>query len=411
MSTGPRDNTALAWSRRLYGRLLAAYPREHRNEYGPAMAQLFHDQCRDAWRASRGWGLTALWLRVLADLVKTSVLEHIATLKERKNMLERIGTLLRPRSAPLFVFLAVFVVVFLSVAVTSTLVTFILPESYCSTARVKLNQDVTAAAGKAGPSALSTVYDPYFIQATFELMQSELILGKVIESLDLNKQWGKKYANGATLRTSETLSLLKARMDLRPVRNTSLVEIRVYSEQPAEAAKLANAVVDAFRDYRQQQQRRLALGTAQAAEQEIKQQASRVATLQGKVAQLRKELNVPSPEPPPEVLLSKFQPYSEAKREADVAARFLDELSLKKEGARLESAMPMTLPVELLDRAVPGLRPVRPNKPLNIALGVIGGIFLATVAGAGMAGLVALMRKKARGHGLTPRAEVLPKSS
>ena len=38
--------------------------------------------------------------------------------------------------------------------------------------------------------------------------------------------------------------------------------------------------------------------------------------------------------------------------------------------------------VEIIDRAVPGLRPVRPNKPLNIALGALGGLVLGSAAGA-----------------------------
>ena len=52
-------------------------------------------------------------------------------------MLERIGMLLRPRSAPRRVFIAVFAAVFLLVVAASTLITFILPESYSSTARIK----------------------------------------------------------------------------------------------------------------------------------------------------------------------------------------------------------------------------------------------------------------------------------
>ena len=52
-------------------------------------------------------------------------------------------------------------------------------------------------------------YDPYFIQTEFEVIQSEVILGKVIEDLDLNNEWGKKYANGEPLKTSETIALLK----------------------------------------------------------------------------------------------------------------------------------------------------------------------------------------------------------
>jgi hypothetical protein len=44
-------------SNQLYGWLLTAYPKRHREEYGPAMRQVFRDQCRDAWREGRGLGL------------------------------------------------------------------------------------------------------------------------------------------------------------------------------------------------------------------------------------------------------------------------------------------------------------------------------------------------------------------
>ena len=113
------DGKAVVFSGRLFQRLLAAYPREHRREYGPAMAQLFRDQCRDAWRDRRGWGLTVLWLRVLPDLVKSSVLEHLSTFNERKTMLVRLGIILRPRSAPWLVYMAVFAAVFLLVGAAS----------------------------------------------------------------------------------------------------------------------------------------------------------------------------------------------------------------------------------------------------------------------------------------------------
>jgi hypothetical protein len=136
------DSKAVLVSGGLFQRLLAVYPKEHRRAYGPAMAQLFRDQCRDAWADGRGWGLAWLWVRILPDLVKTSVLEHISTLKERKTMLERIDTLFRTRSAPVFVFIAVFAAVFLFVVATSTLITFIVPESFASTARVLVKQDV-----------------------------------------------------------------------------------------------------------------------------------------------------------------------------------------------------------------------------------------------------------------------------
>jgi capsular polysaccharide biosynthesis protein len=246
------DPKAVALSGRLFGRLLAAYPKAHRRKYGPAMAQLFRDQCRDAWHAAGGWGITCLWLRVLPDLVKSSVSEHISTLKERIAMLDRISSLLRPRSAPVFVFLAVFIAVFFLVVVATTAITFTLPDTYASTARVLVRQELTQIKG-GGESLAPAVgrYDPYFIQTQFELLQSQAILGTVIDNLNLNSVWGKRFAGGGTLKTSESLTLLKARLDLHPVRNTSLIEIRAYTESAAEAAMLANAIAQTYRDWAQ----------------------------------------------------------------------------------------------------------------------------------------------------------------
>ena len=105
----PIDNQTLLRSQKTYERLLVAYPRSHREEYGPAMSQLFRDQCRDAWREARHWGLIRLWLRVLPDLIKTSIVERFSALNERKSMFDKLAALFRPRQAPLFTFLAVFV--------------------------------------------------------------------------------------------------------------------------------------------------------------------------------------------------------------------------------------------------------------------------------------------------------------
>ena len=100
---------------------------------------------------------------------------------------------------------------------------------------------------------LQRIFGPYFIQTEFEVINSEKVLSKVVEQLDLNTVWGRKYQNGEKLKTTETITLLKGRMALRPVRNTSLIEIRVFSENAKEAAKIANAVAEAYREHRQEQ--------------------------------------------------------------------------------------------------------------------------------------------------------------
>src|SRR5674476_1304561 len=146
---------------------------------------------------------------------------------------------------------AIIITVFLITAIIATAVTLILPESYASTARIKVEGEGGIVPGMGNsPAATSFGYDPYFIQTTFEIMQSQLVLSNVIATMNLNVEWGKKYNNGDTLKTTETMEILKQRMGLVPVRNTKLISITVYSDDKQEAADLANSIAEAYRTYR-----------------------------------------------------------------------------------------------------------------------------------------------------------------
>jgi len=191
-------------------------------------------------------------------------------------------------------FLATFLLVFLLVFGAAVLVTSILPESFVSRARVKLMPDTAEAPQTPSSRSASTSYDPYLIQTECEVMQSEEILGLVIKALDLEREWSKRYGRGEPLKTAETMALLKSRMELRPVRNTSIIAISIYGERPEEAARIANGIAQTYKSHNNRG----------------------------------------------------------------------------------------SLQVEIIDRAVPGLRPVRPNKPLNLAVGALLGLVLGIVAGA-----------------------------
>src|SRR5438093_987809 len=71
----------------------------------------------------------------------------------------------------------VILAVFLLVVITATLVTFILPESYASTARIRVDKDQSDIQGLA-EARTSSGFDPYFIQTEFEVIQSQTILHK-----------------------------------------------------------------------------------------------------------------------------------------------------------------------------------------------------------------------------------------
>src|SRR5882762_3077921 len=126
----------------------------------------------------------------------------------------------------------VILAVFLLVVLTTTAVTFILPESFSSTVRISVEKDTSDIMPLMGlPN--SSQYDPYFIQTEFEKIRSKKVLYKVIEELDLNKRWGNRLNNNVPLKTIESFGILSRSIDVRQTRNTTLIEIRVYSDAPA----------------------------------------------------------------------------------------------------------------------------------------------------------------------------------
>src|SRR5665213_1298522 len=145
---------------------------------------------------------------------------------------------------------AIIITVFLITAIIATAVTFILPVSYSSTAQIKIEPDTGSdIQNMNGTGGIAPTYDPYFLQTELDILQGPTVLGKVIDALNLNAVWGKKYGVD-TFKTSETVEFLRHQMSLSPVRNTTLVNINVYSADKNEAATLANAVAKAYKEYR-----------------------------------------------------------------------------------------------------------------------------------------------------------------
>ena len=71
-----------------------------------------------------------------------------------------------------------------------------------------------------------------------------------MDLLDLNNKWGQKYNNGVPLKPEDTMQMLKQKMSLSPERNTKLIDITVYSEDNADASRVANGIAVAYQEYR-----------------------------------------------------------------------------------------------------------------------------------------------------------------
>src|SRR6266542_1472193 len=156
-------------------------------------------------------------------------------------------------------------------------------------------------------------YDPFFIQTEFEKIRSKAVLYKVIEKLNLNEAWAKKHGSGEKLKTEETYQLLGKSLDLRPVPNSSLIDIRVKSDKPDEAARIANTIAEVYRDSRKQEGNQLALADIEKLNEQLAEQDKRIASAREELERLRRDSNseqadvtprkpaAPVPEPQPEV--------------------------------------------------------------------------------------------------------------
>jgi len=281
-------------------------------------------------------------------------------------------------SPPRFPFVILFLV-WLLVASTATLVTFFLPESFASTARIRVERDQADNIGLTNQPA-DAPYDPYFIQPNFEVLHSEVILGKVVGDLQLRKGWAARYGDGGILTFSQTLMLLKAKIELRPVPYTSLIEIRVFSEDPEEAALLANAIAQTYRDYRLKKHAEIVSAGIKQLERTYQENLQRLEGIRAEIAKLSNE------------------PGSKDSNRLNAARGRLEQLQRVGETLSAEIAIEkkyqgssFTSPVEIVDFARPYYRAVRPNKQLNTCVGV----FVGFVAGLILASLVHALQWRA----------------
>jgi len=242
------------------------------------------------------------------------------------------------------------------------------PAQYRATARIDLEPEPGDLNGK----GQDVSYDPYFIQVEFEVIQSEAVLGKVVEALNLNVEWGKKYAGGGTWTTHESIIMLRKQLRFTTVRNTKLVDISFISKDPNEAARISNTIVEAYRDYRMEMRNKLMQESIQVLTEEYDKEEQNIKGKQTGLEQMRKQLNVPDPEPVDDLLKTNYPSYFQATQELQTRIEFHKLLAAKIASEKSGLATPHPATVQIVDAAQPPKSPASPNRFLGAVLLVIG---------------------------------------
>ncbi len=198
-------------------------------------------------------------------------------------------------------FLALFATVFLLVLGSCAVFAFFASDEYASSAVIKLEPATSTGTLENDRGQASGNYD--FIRQEIKLIRSESVLRAAAKNVLITEFRRNAAPDAAKVSEADLISLLKQKVELRPVPNTTLIEVRAFGENPWLTCDVAN---DLARTYLESRRRNIVEGM---------------------------------------------------------------------------SSLQM---VEMVETAVPGSKPARPNRALILALGILGGALLGlAVAGAG----------------------------
>jgi Mrp family chromosome partitioning ATPase len=118
---------------------------------------------------------------------------------------------------------------------------------------------------------------------------------------------------------------------------------------------------------RRDQLNKLVLGIRRALSIDLSVAQAKVENLEKEVAELRGQLRADRTD--------RLAPYNEARRDFETQSQLLDVLTSRYRQQAVESKIE-TRPVQIINRAEPSVRPVKPNLKLNLALSFVVGIVL-----------------------------------
>jgi receptor protein-tyrosine kinase len=244
----------------------------------------------------------------------------------------------------------------------------------------------------AAPSADNAVY----VQTQAEMLQQDALIQQVVHKLHLEER--PEYRGGNSLWErlrpadgSVPLSVPAARTAVEQVkknlqivssRGSSLIRIVAQARDPQLAADLANTLAQTFIDQSIEARQRSAQQTFASLSRDLED-------LRKKALKSEAELGAYGRGPggmsgtgtahrsTAGALRSNWiRPYNALQREADGDRQFYESLSRRADEADVASTVRQSN-IRLVGPAQPAARPYKPNVPLNLVLGMFGGLVLA----------------------------------
>lgn len=246
-----------------------------------------------------------------------------------------------------------------------SLIQHIMPPVYQSVARVLVKEE---------GADFGSLYPKPSFQQKIERFQSKFLLCQVITNLDLNQKWGAKFMQG-TFPIETTYEMLKTQLRIGLAsKSSTIIEVRVRSDDPVEAAAIANEIAKVRLDQLAAMERYMSEKGIEALNSMAQEMAVEIQGLETKLNQMSKEQELPVDGSQP-ALLDKGDPgvaMLKLRRELQAYQVNRERLMSRLKEEKTKSLIPQRAPVQLINSAEPELRPVEPSPVAKILMPVAG---------------------------------------
>ena len=255
-------------------------------------------------------------------------------------------------------FFRVFAMVLFFVMITASVITFILPETFAGKSIVHFDE-------KHITESLE-----HFLIPERDIFRSEHFRNLLVDNL-LAKNWSRKPDYTPPLSRADFSKLVENSFKAKATSDSPTIEIDAFASTPQDAAELANAIAETYRLYRLETEKELRTETIRAYEEHLRD-------TEEKIENCRKKLAERDP-----VETDGQLEYSKLKRSLEELERYSEIINYKLEKAQTEETFSTRQEHFIVKPAVPNLNPVRPNKTLNLGIGLVLGTLAGTLAGIG----------------------------
>ncbi len=173
---------------------------------------------------------------------------------------------------------------FVLVLLTAAVVTYFQPREFQSSVfvEVKSTAQNMRIFGNGDPNL--PIHDPTLAPTVYQVIQRTGILYPVIDDLKLQDKWAK---GGSRPSREQAYQRLRGRLDVDEVRNTDLLQISVLSQDPQEAADIANKIVDVYQSTRVDEEKEIMNRAVTSMNEEVAKQQKKVDDSYTDVAKIR----------------------------------------------------------------------------------------------------------------------------